>query len=207
MIVARCDTPYRGFLMKLTGKLVALAFCGLMTFGLAAQANAADYEVEGGHSTAHFTLTHLNVSEFQGRFNDVGGSYSFDASNPSAAKFNVVIKTKSVDTNDAKRDKHLKGPDFFNAGQFPKMTFVSKKVTGSAKNMKITGDLTIKGITKSVTVDAKFIGEGKDPWGNYRSGLSTTFTINRNDFGINYMPGGLGDDVTVRIALEGIKKK
>jgi polyisoprenoid-binding protein YceI len=167
-------------------------------------AATATYKIDNTHSTAVFRLTHLNVGAAWGRVNDPQGTFSVT---DSGLNVDVALDVSKVDTDNAKRDDHLRGPDFFNAKQFPQMTFKStssKKLSDSA--FEVTGDLTIKGTTKPITVTMNKIGEGKDPWGNYRFGVETEFTINRLDYGVSYMPEGLGKDVKIFIALEGVRQ-
>lgn len=169
---------------------------------------AADtYTVDPVHTAALFKIKHLGVSYTYGRFNDVSGSVVFDATNPVASKVDITIQAGSVDTFNQKRDAHLANPDFFDAKQFPVLKFVStafKKVDDNT--FDVTGDFTLHGVTKPITIKAVKIGEGKDPWGGYRIGFESTFTIKRSDFGMTKMMEAVGDDVTVTFSTEGIKK-
>ena len=171
---------------------------------LAPSAFAADnYELDPVHSSATFSVNHLGIGNVHGRFNAISGTYVLDGAK---SKIKIEIPTDSIDTNAETRDQHLRSPDFFDAKQFPKMTFESTKMVPTAKGLKIDGKLTLKGRTKAISVVATKVGEGKDPWGGFRTGYEATFTIKRTDFGIDFMPGGVGEDVVVTIALEGIKK-
>jgi len=167
---------------------------------------AADtYAVDPSHSAALFSVSHLGISNTHGRFNAIDGTLTWDADAAKSA-ISVAIKTESVDTAAEKRDQHLRSPDFFNAKQFPTMNFTSKSFTKvDDSTYTVAGELTLVGTTKPVTVTVKKIGEGKDPWGGYRIGFETSFTIKRSDFGIKGVPG-VGDDVAVTFALEGMKK-
>jgi len=169
---------------------------------------AADtYTVDPVHTAALFKIKHLGVSYTYGRFNDVSGTVAFDAANPAASKVDITIQAGSVDTFNQKRDAHLANPDFFDAKQFPVLKFVStafKKVDDNT--FDVTGDFTLHGVTKPITIKAVKIGEGKDPWGGYRIGFESTFTIKRSDFGMTKMMEAVGDDVTVTFSTEGIKK-
>jgi polyisoprenoid-binding protein YceI len=181
-------------------KFVAL-LVGMAALVFSAAASADTYNIDGSHSSAYFSIKHLGVSYTQGFFTKVSGSFESDQS------IDIVIDTASVYTADKKRDDHIKNADFFNAKQHPKLTFKSTKVEKvSEGKFKVTGDLTIKGKTKSVTIDVTKVGEGKDPWGGYRMGYWTEFTINRADFGVDYLPEGLSNEVNLRISVEGIKK-
>lgn len=166
-------------------------------------AAAREFTIDPVHSCVVFKVRHMNIGMFYGRFNDVSGSYAIHADDPSKSSMTVTIKAASVDTNNGKRDDHLKSNDFFSAEQFPEITFKATKFEKSATGeMTVTGDLTLRGTTRPVTAPLTFIGsaEGK---GGVKSGYETTFTIRRSDFGISYMPQGLGDEVTVMFAFEG----
>lgn len=173
----------------------------------AAPAFAAEsYKIDPVHSTVQFGVDHLGIAKFWGRFNEVAGTIAFDEKDPSQSKVTLEIAAASVDTNNKKRDDHLRGPDFFNAKQFPKITFVSKKVVKKSDDtFEVTGDLTVRGTTKTITVPVKHTGAGKDPWGGFRRGFEASFTINRLDYGVSFMPEGLGKDVTIVLAIEAIK--
>ncbi len=175
---------------------------------VAPAASAADtYNVDSAHAAAMFKVGHLGIGYTWGTFNDLSGSYTLDKKNPANSSINITIKTASVDTNNQKRDDHLRGPDFFNAKQFPTLTFESTKVEkAKGDDLKVTGKLTMHGVTKTITVPVKKVGEGKDPWGNYRTGYEAMFVVNRHDYGITFMKGVAGDDITVHLALEGVKK-
>lgn len=177
-------------------------------FALSTSAFAADtWEIDGGHSRVTFRITHFGASPFYGQFPGVSGTMVLDDADPTKSTINISVAVDSVDTFNEKRDAHLKGADFFNAAQFPTMTFKSTKVAKkSDKVLTVTGDLTLHGVTKSVTVDFERIGTGKDPWGGTRTGGEAIFTIKRSDFGITYMPDGLGDEVKLIVAVEGVKK-
>ena len=168
---------------------------------------AADtYTVDPSHSAALFSVSHLGISNTHGRFNGISGTLTWDASNPSASAITITIKTESVDSADAKRDQHLRSADFFNSKQFPDMSFAAKTFTKvDDTTYTVAGDMTLCGVTKPATVTVKKIGEGKDPWGGFRIGFESSFVLKRSDFGIKGVPG-VGDDVNVTFALEGIKK-
>ncbi len=179
-----------------------------MTLFLGAPAQADDYKIDPVHSVAIFRVKHLKVSYTYGRFNKITGTFSLDEKKPENTKIEVTVAVGSLDTNDPKRDGHLKGPDFFNVKQFPKATFKSKAVKKVGKNLyEVKGDFTLHGVTKEITVKITQTGEGKDPWGGYRAGAELTFTIKRSDFGMNYMQGPVGEDVRLIVSIEGIRKK
>jgi polyisoprenoid-binding protein YceI len=175
---------------------------------LAVPALAAEtYEVDPVHSAVIFRVGHLGVSHTYGRFNDISGQVVLDAADPSKSSVEITVKADSVDTFSEKRDQHLKSPDFFNAKQFPELTFKSRSVkkTGESE-FEVAGDLTLHGVTRPVTVKVQHLGSGSDPWGGYRAGFETTFDIRRSDFGMDYMPGGVSDEVRLIVAVEGVRK-
>ncbi len=163
-------------------------------------AMAVDYMIDkkGQHASITFKATHLGYSYVMGRFNDFSGTFSHDADTPGNSKVNVEINASSIDTNHAARDKHLRSADFFDTSKYPKITFASTAFTGDS----LTGDLTMHGVTKSVTMKTQHIGEGKDPWGGYRSGFEGNIAIKAPDFGL---PDWVGD-VEVVLIVEGIRQ-
>lgn len=196
------------FYPKILKSMVTSAILGGNLLLTAGQAFAADtYVIDSVHSHAQFKIKHLNVGYQYGRFNDIEGTVIFDDKNPAQSKVNITIKTASVDTKNAKRDEHLRSPDFFNAKQFPSLSFKSSHIKKlSANNYQVTGTLNLHGISKTVSFNFQKTGEGKDPWGQYRMGGETNFSINRTDYGINFMPDGLGKEVMLMLSFEGVKK-
>lgn len=169
---------------------------------------AADtYDIDPVHSTVLFSAVHFNASRFYGRFDNTTGTVMLDDANPAASKVGLVVKVSSISTWDAKRDEHLKSPDFFNAAQFPTITFTSKKVTKTGSNWSVTGDLVLHGVTKEITVPFTKVGEGDDPWGGHRAGWEATFSLKRSDYGMSFMNPGISDEVKLIISVEGVKKK
>jgi polyisoprenoid-binding protein YceI len=170
-------------------------------------APAGTYKIDPAHSGAFFELGHLGgVSRFMGRFNDIAGDLVVDA--PEKSKINVTIKTDSIDTNHEGLDKHLKSPDFFNAVQFPTLTFTSTAIKFDGKGEgTVAGTLNLHGVTKPVTLKLKQIGAGKGMKGEQRVGYVATATIKRTDFGMNYaVPAAATDEVDLRINIEAIKQ-
>ena len=131
---------------------------------------------------------------------------TFDAADPSKSSVELTVPVESVDTRNEKRDQHLKSPDFFNAAQFPTITFKSNKIEGTGDTYKITGDLTIHGVTKPVTAEFKKGAENKGQKGEVRGGGEARFTIKRSDYDMKFMVGPLGDDVNIILSLEGAKE-
>ena len=170
-------------------------------------AEAKTYKADPVHSSVLFRIKHLDVSYFHGRFNGVAGTFVFDDENPSAASLDIQIKVEDIDTNNADRDKHLKSPDFFDAEKYPLVTFKSRSLRKTGDHTyEVTGDLTLHGVTKPLTVGLERIGSAKDPWGGYRTGFETVFTIKRSDFGMTNMIGPVGDEVRLTIAIEGVRQ-
>jgi polyisoprenoid-binding protein YceI len=145
------------------------------------------YAIDASHSRIGFVARHAMVTKVRGSFNEFEGTGYFDADQPANSHLELVIKTASIDTRNADRDGHLRGNDFFDMDEYPKITFRSTSVeqTGHAE-YRVTGDLTIKGITKPVSVDFDYTGAVVDPWGNQRIGLEGNTTINRKDWGVSW---------------------
>ena len=170
------------------------------------QGKTTDYQIDPGHSFVVFKIKHLDVAWTWGRFNKIAGSLKV-ADGVAGSSVDVTVETASVDTNDAKRDAHLKNADFFSAKEFPQITFKSKSWTKSGDGYDVTGDLTLHGVTKSVTVKVtKTGGEVKDPWGFLRVGFEGSLQIKRSDFGMKKMLNMVGDDVWLMISIEGMRK-
>lgn len=167
---------------------------------------AGDYQIDSVHTQVLFRVEHFGVSYQYGRFNKVTGSFSIDKQLDNS-KVDIEIAANSVFTADKKRDLHLKSPDFFDAKQFPKITFESKSIeqTGD-KTYQVTGELSLRGVDKPVSIELEHIGSGDDPYGNFRTGFEGRFEIKRSDFGMTYMLDGLGDQVTLILAVEAIRK-
>lgn len=189
--------------------MIKSALRSVLAFGLlVGSAFAADtFNVDHDHTSLLFKINHLGVSNTVGRFNDFSGSFSLDTKDPAKSNISLTIQTASVDSGVKKRDDHLRSPDFFDATTFPTMTFVGKtykKVSDTV--FEVTGDFTLHGVTKPLTITVSKVGEGNDPWGGFRQGWSTSFTVKRSDFGMNFMQGGIGDVVTINVEVEGVRK-
>jgi polyisoprenoid-binding protein YceI len=187
----------------------ALAALVLGSALMGGQAMAADYAIDkqGQHAFVNFKISHLGYSWLYGTFKDFDGTFSFDAANPEASKVNVTLKTASVDTNHAERDKHIRSADFLNASKHATATFESTSVKSTGEGTAdVTGNLTLNGVTKPVVIAAKFIGEGKDPWGGYRAGFEGTTTLTLKDFDISMDLGPASQTVELIISVEGIRQ-
>jgi len=170
---------------------------------------AESFQVDPVHSNAMFSVMHLGVSRFYGRFTKMSGDFVIDREELENSSIRVVIPAASIDTNAAGRDRDVKGPDLLDAKQFANLSFTSTKVVAAGDDVwKVTGDYTMHGVTKSITVELHVTSYGKRTPMGYRAGLETTFTIKRSEFGMmKYVKEGmLGDEVTIMIGIEGIKK-
>lgn len=177
---------------------------------LVGSANAADnYKIDPNHTNILFIVDHLGFANMIGQFQSFEGSFTFDGKSLEGASVKLTVKTDSVDTDHEARDKHLRSPDFFNVQEFPEMTFVSTgfESTGE-KTAKMTGDLTLLGVTKPLTLDLTFNKADKFPMDPnvFIAGFSAKGTINRLDYGMKYAAGAIGDNVGLWIEAEGIKQ-
>lgn len=184
-------------------------------FLVAASSLFADtFNVDKVHSEANFQVRHM-MSKVSGKFDDFSGKINVDHAKPAASSVEFTIKTASINTSNADRDKDLRSANFFDVDKNPEITFKSSTIVPTKKKdvYDVTGDLTMHGVTKHVTLPVEFNGFGKDPWGGERAGFSLTTTINRKDYGINWNKtldnGGvlLGDEVTININIEAMKAK
>lgn len=185
--------------------LGAVLLMGLMTGSV--HAESKKYVIDGSHTSTVFSISHLGISRTYGVFRKVEGQFSLDAKNAANSTFEVTLDVESIDTNDAKRDEHLKAADFFNSKQFPDITFKAKKVELTKDELKLTGDFTMHGVTKTVTLPFKKGGEAVDPFGNSRIGFSGEFTLKRSDYGMKSLVGPIGDEVAIEISFEGLLQK
>jgi polyisoprenoid-binding protein YceI len=188
-----------------SSKLIFTGIICSLGFGLSAY-GADTYKVDPVHSSVVFGIKHNSVTNFYGAFKEISGTVTFDAADPSKSSVDLTVAVESVDTRSEKRDQHLKSPDFFNAKQFPAITFKSNKIEGSGDNYKISGDLTIHGVTKPITVDFKRGADGKGGQGKTVGGGEAHFTIKRSDYDMKFMIGPVGDDVNIILSLEGAKE-
>ncbi|EHZ6075160.1 YceI family protein [Salmonella enterica] len=170
---------------------------------------AAEYKIdkEGQHAFVNFRIQHLGYSWLYGTFKDFDGTFTFDEKNPSADKVNVTINTNSVDTNHAERDKHLRSAEFLNVAKFPQATFTSTSVKKEGDELDITGNLTLNGVTKPVTLEAKLMGQGDDPWGGKRAGFEAEGKIKLKDFNMTTDLGPASQEVELIISVEGVQQK
>ena len=183
-------------------------------FSLPAPAATSTWQIDPMHSAAQFSVRHLAISTVRGGFSNVKGTINFDDTDVSKSNVDVTIDVSTVDTREPDRDKDLKSDKFFDVAHYPTMTFKSKKVEqGAAGKLKVTGDLTIRGVTKEVVLDVEGpTAPVKDPWGNQRTAVNATTKINRQDYGVKWnatMDNGgvvVGDDVSITLDVEMVKQ-
>jgi polyisoprenoid-binding protein YceI len=182
--------------------VLALALVG------AAAAPAADtFVIDPAHTSVSFKISHMGLSNIHGRFDDVAGQFTIDKDNPARSSFSLTAKIDSIDTNNKKRDEHLRSPDFFNAKQYPLLTFKSTAVKRIRGGYEVTGDLTLHGVTKPITFVLAGGKEAEFPMGMRRTGFTTDLTLKRSAFGMDKFLQMLGDEVQVSIGFQGVVKK
>jgi polyisoprenoid-binding protein YceI len=175
--------------------------------------NHSSWTIDPTHAEVGFAVKHLMISTVRGRFAAVKGNAELDDARRNAAKLDVTIDVSSIDTRQEQRDNHLRSPDFFDVARFPTMRFISKRIEGDIDGeFRVIGDLTIRGVTHEVTLDATAEGRVRDPWGNDRAGFSAKTKISRSAFGLTWNQaletGGVvvGDDVKLSIDVELVKQ-
>jgi polyisoprenoid-binding protein YceI len=187
----------------------------ILLLSITTLAYGANWQIDSDHSSFQFKVRHLMVSNVRGDFSKIiKGTLSFDDQDIPNTKAEVVLDATSINTGHAKRDEHLRGPDFFDVTRYPTISFVSKQVTKEGEDrMRATGNLTIRGVTREVVMEVQGpTAEIKDPWGNFRRGLTATTKINRKDFGMNWNKtldtGGVvvSEEVDISVEIEMIKK-
>jgi polyisoprenoid-binding protein YceI len=166
--------------------------------------------IDKAHSEAVFQVRHL-ITKVRGRFSDFEGTIKLDEAEPSKSSVSFTIKTESIDTGSSDRDKHLRSEDFFFVEKFPTLTFASTSVKKAGDSeYEVIGDLSIRGVTRQVTLPVTALGTAKDPWGNLRAGFEAETTINRKEFGLNWNAaleaGGflVGDEVKVQLSIQAV---
>ncbi len=169
------------------------------------------WTIDAAHSGVHFTVRHMVVSKVRGKFGRFSGTITYDAARPAASSVVATIDVSSIDTGVEQRDGHLKSADFFDAARFPEMTFRSKHAEpAGADRLRLTGDLTIRGVTREVSLDVELGGRAKDPWGGERVGFSARTSLDRKEFGLTWNQaleaGGVlvGDRVDIELEVEAV---
>lgn len=172
-------------------------------------AHSAEYKIdtEGAHAFIHFRIPHLGYSWLLGRFNEFEGSFVYDEEKPEDASVEVTIKTASIDSNHAERDKHLRGEDFLEVDKYPEARFVSTGYTEKEDGTGVLkGDLTLHGVTRPVSIDVKHVGHGPDPWGGYRRGFEGSTVLKLKDYNIDFDLGPAAREVNLFLSVEGIRQ-
>ncbi len=188
--------------------LTAVAAVIALALGSAA-AQAADYVIDkkGMHASVQFRVKHLGYSWLRGRFNDFSGTFKYDANRPDASSVEVTIDISSLDSNHGSRDRHLKGSDFFDARRYPEARFVSTSYRSlGADRGRLRGNLTLRGLTRPVTIAVTRVGEGKDPWGGYRAGFEGRTEINILDFNFPDTLGPPSRAAEIILDIEGVRR-
>jgi len=185
---------------------------GIVLFSTGLVAHAADrFKIDPAHANVVFLITHFDYSRMIGQFQEFEGEFTYDENDLSNSEVRVTVQTASVDTDHQKRDEHLRSPDFFNAAEFPEMSFVSTGVEPTGENTaRVTGDLTLLGVTKPVTLDVTVNKVAPHPLPNYEgvltAGISARGTLQRSDFGMTKFVPGIGDEVEIWIEAEAYKQ-
>ena len=180
------------------------------------QAGATTWQIDPDHSVVEVAAKHMMISTVKGRFSGVAGAIQVDEANADKSSVAVEIDAATLDTRTEQRDQHLRSPDFLDVGSYPAIIFRSRRIQGAmgtaGDEFKVTGDLTIRGTTREVTLDAVYEGTGKDPWGGERVSFSATTKVDRRDFGLTWNQaletGGLlvGNDIKISIEIQAIRK-
>lgn len=169
------------------------------------------WNIDTSHSGVHFSVRHMVISKVRGTFERFAGTIRFDDKNPAASKFEARIEAGSIGTRDEKRDAHLRSADFFDVEKYPELTFESTSVEKVGDRLRVTGALTLHGVTKEVVLDTEVLGTTKDPWGNDRIAFQAETTINRKDFGLSWNQaletGGVlvGDKIEISLDIQAVK--
>lgn len=185
---------------------ICIALLALSTFAATAASAPVHYTIDSSHSTVQFVVAHLGVSRVVGRFNEISGDFTCDVAKMPASSVRINLKSASIDTALAQRDADLRSSDFFRVAEYPEIRFTSASVTGTPEKFALAGMMRLLGVSRPVTFQVSKIGESRDPWGGYRAGFEATTTLKRSDFGMRYMLGPIGDDITVTVDIEGIRQ-
>jgi polyisoprenoid-binding protein YceI len=196
--------------IRFTSAAIALA---ALTLVGSAPARSANYAIDTSHSEIQFKVKHLGISTVTGQFSEFEGELSFDPEAVAAGRVEVTIDASSIDTANEKRDEHLRSADFFDVAEYSDLRFTSTGVKKVDDGMEVSGDLTIRGVTRPVVLEAEFTGQAVDPWGNSRVGFEASTTVNRKDFGLTWNKvletGGLlvSEEVKIILVVQGIEQK
>ncbi|HOC18938.1 MAG TPA: YceI family protein [Vicinamibacterales bacterium] len=183
-----------------------------MSTTIATTTDKTTYSIDKAHSEVSFQVRHL-LTRVRGRFSDFDGTIAYDEAAPEQSSVRLEIRTASIDTNEPARDKHLRSDDFFAADRFPAITFASTKMVKKGEDaFEVTGNLTIRDVTKEITLPVTFLGKAKDPWGNERLAFEVEYALNRKDYGLNWNAaletGGflVGDEVKISVAVQAVPR-
>jgi polyisoprenoid-binding protein YceI len=187
-------------------RALAALFVACTSIVATASAQPTKFTIDNTHTSVIFGIGHLGLSYTYGRFNKVSGEFTLDPGDPTKSHFKVVIDAASVDSNDAKRDEHLRTAEFLDVEKFPTLEFESTSVTKTEKGLDVAGKLTLHGVTKDITMPLTKVGEGATPFGDYRAGFLTQFSLKRSDYDMKNLLNAVGDDVSITISFEGIKQ-
>ena len=192
--------------LTLRNGIACLFFCALAA--VAAHAQPTNFTLDNSHSSLIFGVSHAGLSYTYGRFNTISGKLAHDAENPANTVFDFTVDVASIDTNDKKRDEHLRGPDFFNAVEFPTIAFTSSNVQVTGDDFQVKGNLTLHGVTKEIDLVLRKVGAGKGPAGDERIGFLTQLELKRSDYDMKNMigPGMIGDEVSITFSFECVKQ-
>jgi polyisoprenoid-binding protein YceI len=189
-------------MMNTRASLLSLLL-GLAITSVTSSVHAETFTIDPVHSAVLYRAGHMNVSHSWGRFSDISGTLALDDPNADNNSIDITVKATSIDSGAAARDEHLRGPDFLNVKQFPTITFKSTQIKAvDPKTLEVTGNLTIHGVSKPVTLKVERLGAGKSPMGGSSVGLETTFKINRSDFDMKNMLNMIADEVMLIVSLE-----
>ena len=189
-------------------KSIKYVLFSLVLSSLALHSQAASYTIDtkGSHAFVQFKIKHLGYSWLMGRFNSFDGSFEYDKNNANQSSILVNIDTKSLDTNHAERDKHLRGKDFLNVRKYPTATFKSASMKINGDKGLVTGNLNLHGVDRTITIEVNRIGEGNDPWGGYRAGFEGTTTLKLEDYNIVNSLGPASASLEMTLNIEGIRQ-
>ncbi len=187
-------------------RCIYLFVCLSVVFGASRSIRGEDhYTLDPDHTSVTFAVSHAGFSYTYGRFNRVGGRFVIDKSNPDNCWFGIAIEASSIDTNNSKRDEHLRGDEFFGVSQFPKISFESTQIRKTPKGYDMVGQMTMHGTKREISIPLKHLGEGPGS-GQYRTGFGAQFKVKRSDFGMKHMLGPIGDEVFIQMSFEGIRQ-
>jgi len=187
-------------------KLITPMLLVVLTFASTRTATAEIYDLDDQHTSIVFAVNHFGFSYTYGMFGKYNGAFSIDMNEPTKGSFQFFVDAASLDTKSAKRDEHLRGPDFFNVKQFPEITFQSTSIAAEGDNLRVTGNLTMHGVTKEIVMPLTYVGEGKGPYGKERIGFYGNFKVKRSEFDIKTFLPKVSDEVSLIISFEGLKR-